>query len=102
MYSMYAIAAYKFFQILCFIQYHEINVHILMMKHRIVFAYLLFFVFEEFSEAQKTKKYGDIHSYPYIGRALTESFEASDAYSMRTIIFPVVSFTFHYMKIDSI
>lgn len=69
-----------------------------MMKLTIVFVCLLLFVCDKFSEAQKSKEYGDIKSYPYIEGALAKSNNASDTYSMETVTFPEVRFTFPNKK----
>lgn len=45
----------------------------------------------KYAEAQKVKEFGNIESYPYIGRIVADQIEASDEYTMRTYSFPEVS-----------
>lgn len=69
------------------------------MKPTIVLVFILLSAFEQFSEAQKAKEYGDILSYPYIGRVLAASVvKASDVCNMGTFIFPEVGFSINFFS----
>lgn len=62
-----------------------------MMQLKIFLLFLLLSVFSEYAAAQKVKVFGNVQSYPYIGRIVAEQIGASDEYSMRTYSFPEVS-----------